>query len=291
MGEYSKSNKRAFIVSFTQIGTAGGLLLGSLFGLLLSQLISPADLSAWGWRIAFLFGIVVAIFGLYMRRQLDETPAFKKSIEEKTISKNPLAEAFKSHKREMITVFCCISGTHVAYWLNLSYMSTYINQFLKLPITMGFALNSVIILTFMIVVPFAAKAADKFGRKKLMLLGSGCITLLEYPLFSLLKKADTTFEMIGICMLLAILLTFLQGCASVAMTELFPTKVRVSGFSVPYQLSAAAFGGTALLVATWLLKATNNVMVVPIYISAAMFTVFLSVFFLYPETKDLPYDR
>lgn len=291
MGEYSKSNRRAFVVSFTQVGTAGGLLLGSLFGLFLSSIFAKEDLMGWAWRIAFCFGIIVAFFGLYMRRALDETPAFKKNAEEEKLAKQPLLEVFRNYKKEVFTVFMCVSGAHVGYWIIMSYMSTYVNTFLKLPVKMGFALSTTIIIAYMIIVPFMAMAADKFGRKPLQLLGTGGICLFTYPLFTVMKRADSFFEMAVVCVIFVAFLCMFQGCSSIAMSETLPTKVRVSGFSIGFQLSAAVFASTALPGATWLLKVTGDVMAVPIYVSIAMAIPFLSLIFLYKETKDKPYDE
>lgn len=290
LGEYSKPTNRAFIVSFSQVGAAGGLLLGSLTGLLLSSIMSKEALLSWGWRIAFILGIAVALFGYYMRSRVDETPAFKKGVELETLSKNPLRDVFKSYKKEMLTVFLFVSGAGVSYWLILSFMATYISKFLKLPIATGFSLTAITLIATMIALPISGYLADKFGRKPLMIIGSGGITFLSYPLFSILAKANSYWEMASVVVVLALIFSLFLSSVTVAMSELFPTKVRVTGFSVPYQLGSAVFSGTAMFVATWLINRTGNVMAVPVYMSVLMGVTLLTVIFLYPETKDKSYD-
>lgn len=178
----------------------------------------------------------------------------------------------------------------MTYWLILSYMATYISKFLKLPIATGFSLTAITLCAYMVSLPFAGYLADRFGRKPIMILGSGGTLLLSYPMFRILAQADSYLEMASVVTILAIVFSFFQGSNTVAMSELFPAKVRVSGFSVPYQIAGAAFGGTAMLVATWLIKSTGNVMSVPIYMTAMMAVTFLTVVFLYPKTKDKSYD-
>lgn len=290
LGEYAKSNNRAFIVSFSQVGAAGGLLLGALIGLLLSSVMPKEDLLSWGWRIAFILGIAIAYFGYYMRRNVEETPAFKKNLEEKTLSKSPIRDVFKSYKKEMFIVLMYVCGGGVTYWLILGFMPTYIAKFLKLPIATGFSLTAITQITIMLSVPIVGYLADKFGRKQLMVLGSGGIAFLSYPLFRILANANSYWEMVFVVVALALIFSLFLASGTVAMTELFPTKVRVTGYSIPYQLGAALFSGTAMFVVTWLIGRTGNVMAVPIYMSVLMGITLLVIIFLYKETKDKPYN-
>lgn len=290
LGEYAKPNNRAFIVSFSQVGSALGLLLGSILGLVLSLVFTPETLNSWGWRPAFIFGIVIAIFGYYMRQGVDETPVFQKTKVSDHASKKPLADVFKGHKLEMLTVFLLISGAFVTYWLILSFMPTYISKFLKLPMSSGFSLTAITLIVYMIALPISGYLADKFGRKPIMLIGSAGIVFFSYPLFNVLAHTKNYSSMAAVVSLLAFIFAMFQGPNTVAMSELFPANVRVSGFSVPYQLASAVFAGTAMMVATWLISKTGNVMVVPIYMCATMVVTLLTTLFLFKETKDKPYD-
>ncbi|MEH7344326.1 MFS transporter [Bacillus sp. JJ1532] len=291
LGEYSKPNNRAFIVSFSQVGSALGLLLGSLTGLLFSNIFSTEVLNDWGWRIAFLFGIVIAFFGYFMRKGVEETPVFQEAKESKSFSEKPLRDAFKHHRTGMVTCFLLMSGAFVTYWLILSFMPTYISQFLKLPMNVGFSLTAITLVAYMIALPIAGFLADRFGRKPLMIAGSGGILLFSYPLFSLLANAESYGTMVVVVCLLAIIFALFQGPNTVAMSEIFPAKVRVSGFSVPYQLASAVFAGTAMMAATWLINKTGNVMAVPIYMCITMVITLLATIFLYKETKNVQFDK
>ncbi len=291
LGEYAKPNRRAFIVSFSQVGSAAGLLLGSLTGLFLSSIFTEEALNSWAWRPAFILGILIAAFGLFIRRSVEETPVFQETKESAQHKEKPLVEIFKEHKLRMITVFLLISGALVTYWLILSFMPTYISSFLKLPLSSGFSLTAITLIVYMVALPITGLLADKFGRKPIMLIGSGGILIFSYPLFNILAHTTSYASMALVVSLLAIIFAFFQGPNTVAMSELFPANVRVSGFSVPYQLASAVFAGTAMMAATWLIDKTGNVMMVPIYMCATMVITLLATIFLYKETKDIPYDQ
>lgn len=286
LAEYSKPGNRAFIVSWSQVSVAIGLLMGALWGMFLSFVLSQQDLYAWGWRIAFWFGIVVALVGYYIRKGVEETPVFQEKAESAALSKTPLKEVFRDYKKELITVFFLVGGGNVAYWLILNFMSTYISRFLKLPMTTGFSLNALILVAFMIGMPISGYLADKYGRKPTIIAGSAAVTFLSYPLFQFLSQAKSYGEMAVIVFVLSLLFTVYIAPMTVGISELFPTRVRCSGFAIAYQMATAVFGGTVMLIVTWLIKITGNVLMVPIYMSAVMFLSFLSSVFLFPETKN-----
>ncbi|ATW26612.1 MFS transporter [Candidatus Formimonas warabiya] len=291
LGEYAKPTNRAFIVSFAQVGIALGLLLGALFGFFLSSVMPKEALDSWGWRIAFLCGIIVALFGYFLRRNVDETPAFKENLQKETITSSPLKEVFRNHKKPMITIFLLCMGGMVTYWLLFTYMATFISKFLKLPVTTGFSLTVVTLIAYSIGLLIFGYLSDRIGRKPFMVAGTAGIVFLGYPLFKILANTTTYWQMALIVSLLAFMFSSFQAANTVAMSELFPTKVRVSGFSVPYQLGAAISGGTAMAVATWLVKVTGNVMSVPVYMCSMLAITFLTVVFLYEETRDKPYEE
>lgn len=291
LGEYSKPNNRAFIVSFSQVGSAAGLLLGSLLGLLISNVFTAEAINDWAWRPAFLLGIVIAAFGYYIRKGIEETPVFQEAKDSDSFSEKPLKDAFKNHKYSMVTCFLLISGAFVTYWLILSFMPTYISEFLELPISAGFSLTALTLVAYMVALPVAGYLADKYGRKPIMLIGSGGIVLFSYPLFNILANTDSYLTMAIVVCIEAIIFAMFQGPNTVAMSELFPAKVRVSGFSVPYQIGSAVFAGTAMMAATWLISITGNVMMVPIYMCITMVITLFATIFLYKETKDVQYDK
>lgn len=290
LGEYAKPNNRAFIVSFGQVGIAIGLLLGAMLGFFVNSTLTKEAIASWGWRVSFMLGVIVALFGYYLRKNVDETPAFKENKEE-IVQVNPLIEVFRSYKKPMLMIFLLCMGGMVTYWLLFTFMATYISSFLKLPVTTGYSLTVITLLTYSAGLILFGYLADKYGRKPFMVAGTAGIVFLGYPLFKVLAGATTYLAMASVVALLAFMFSSFQAANTVAMSELFPTKVRVSGFSIPYQIGAAVSGGTAMAIATWLIKVTGNVMAAPIYMCCMFSITFLTVIFLYKETKNVSYDE
>ena len=98
---------------------------------------------SWGWRIPFLLGIIIALFGYFLRKGIDETPVFKNT----ELVESPLREAFRSYKKKMTFQFFLTCGPFITYWLIFSYMVTYINVFLKLPMQTGFSITAITLIT------------------------------------------------------------------------------------------------------------------------------------------------
>ncbi|MDR1236704.1 MAG: MFS transporter [Propionibacteriaceae bacterium] len=291
LGEFSKPGNRGFIVSFSQVGSAVGLLIGSLLGLLLSTTMAPEDLNGWGWRVPFLLGIAIAVFGWFMRRSVDETPVFKEKQENQELVAIPMVEAFRSHWKTMIAVFLVTAGGFTAYWLILSYMPTYFQTFLDTSPQDAYLLSSLTLVGYGIILPISGILADKYGRKPIMLIGAIGIIVLSYPIVSVLASTNILGLRILMVMMLAMIYGLMNSAFTSAMPESFPAKVRVSGVSIPYNLGSALFGGTCSYVATWLISSNdNNPMMLPIYIIIMMCVSLLSLIFLIKETVHKDYS-
>jgi MHS family proline/betaine transporter-like MFS transporter len=172
-----------------------------------------------------------------------------------------------------------------------SCMPTFINVFLQLPMQTGFSLTALTLVVYIIALPISGMPADKYGRKPLMLIGSGGIVVLGYPLFALLAKTTSFGSMAFVVAVPVVLFSMFNGPNTVLISELYPAKVRVTGFVIPYQLGSACFAGTAAMIATWLVNTTGNAMAMPIYICGMMLITLLVLIFLIPETKDVKYEK
>ena len=288
LAEYSRPDNRGYIVSWSQFSIGIGLLLGSSFGVALSTLLTPEAMMAWGWRIPFLSGILICLFGMYIRRQVDETPRYKEATEASEIIDSPLKEVVTTHLRETILSFGIVIGWTISYWLIMAYMPTYMSRVLKLPMWMGFSFNTLLLLFFMAVVPFTGILADKIGRKPVILIAAGGFVLLSYPLFSLMGSTQNSVVIMGVLLVFAFLEAMICGGATVAITEIFPTNVRCSAIAIGYNIAVAMFGGTAPFVSTWLISYTGSNIAPTFYLIAGSCITILAVTTLMEETKDKP---
>jgi MHS family proline/betaine transporter-like MFS transporter len=262
LAENAPPKRRGFFASFAMFGATAGVLLGSVVGGLLTRLLLPDQLSSWGWRAAFVSGIAVAIVGVVLRRNMLDSPARPSSV-------SPLVLAFRDHRFEVLRVFVLNIGSAAIYYTLFVYAATWVAE--KTPVGRATALDiqTSSILTFLVVLPVAAWVSDRIGRKLVMLFGmTGCV-VLAYPLATAMH-GTSALNVAAAQMTFAALLAMSMAPIPAAMCETFPRAVRVSAVSVGYGLAYALFGGTAPVVAVWLIAKSGSDVAFAWYLAAVM---------------------
>ena len=250
LAEHSPTGRRGFFASFAMFGATTGTMLGSAVGGLLTNVLSPEALASWGWRAAFVSGIVVAVVGIIIRRGMFDAPAVAPEV-------SPLKLAFRAHRWQVLKICGLNMASAATYYSLFVYAATWVAE--TTPIARATALDftTVTILTFLVVLPCAAWLGDRIGRKAVLLAGmTGCL-VLAYPLVSLMHAGATTTTLAA-QMAFGALLAIQMSSIPAAMSESFPHAVRVSAVSVGYGLAYAIFGGTAPAVAIWLISRTGD---------------------------------
>ena len=262
LAENSPPKRRGFFASFAMFGATAGVLLGSVVGGLLTRVLAPEQLSSWGWRAAFVSGIAVGIAGIVLRRNMLDSPA-------RTPSASPLVLAFRDHRFEVLRVFVLNVGTAAIYYTLFVYAATWVAE--KTPVGRATALDiqTSSILTFLVVLPVAAWVSDHVGRKLVMLCGMTACVVLAYPLASAMHGTNA-ITIAAAQMAFSALLAMSMAPIPAAMCETFPHAVRVSAVSVGYGLAYALFGGTAPVVAVWLIAKSGNDVAFAWYLAAVM---------------------
>ena len=167
-----------------------------------------------------------------------------------------------------------LSGT-VGYYVFLAYFPTYVSVVLGLPMREASLINTIGLVVFIVLIPFVGALSDRVGRKPLLLAHAAGCAILGYPLF-LMMEATRSFGVILAAQLVGIALEALfSGPAPAAYAEIFPTRIRYTAISVPYNLAVAAFGGTAPFIATYLVATTGNHLSFTYYLVAAGVVSFL----------------
>jgi MHS family proline/betaine transporter-like MFS transporter len=250
------------VASFAMFGATFGTMLGAAVGGALAKLLSPEALASWGWRAAFISGIAVAIVGVVLRRNMLDGPASPPAI-------SPLKLAFRDHKRAVARVFALNMGTATTYYILFVYAATWVADKTSVPRATALDITTLTILTFLVVLPTAAWVSDRLGRKVLMGVGMTACVVLAYPLV-VAMHGTSAFAIAAAQMTFGALLALSMAPQPAAMCEMFPRGVRVSAVSVGYGLAYALFGGTAPLVAVWLIARTGNDFVFAWYIAGVM---------------------
>jgi MFS transporter, MHS family, alpha-ketoglutarate permease len=242
--EMADQRHRGFYSSFQYVTLIGGQICALIVLLLLQRVFLTNDeIRAWGWRIPFFIGALLAVIALIMRRNLEETDAFKEA--RKTITRTSSIRALMKYPREVLLVIGLTAGGTAAFYT----YTTYMQKFLKLSVgltdnqTTSVTLSSLVF--GIILQPIYGAISDRIGRKWL-LIGFGISgVLFTIPILTTLQTAKgplTAFLLIAAAWMIVSGYTSINA---VVKAELFPTKVRAIGVGLPYALTVSIFGGTA----------------------------------------------
>jgi MHS family proline/betaine transporter-like MFS transporter len=266
--EFAPADRRGFLGSFQLFGIAGGFLLGSLTAALISSILPDAARLAWGWRVPFLFGIVVGIVGWYLRWRLDDTPKFTELEEHHAVAKAPLKEAFRDHPWETFLGFGTTLHNTVAYYIALIYMGSYMITVAKLPQATVLWIGTGCLAVFTALMPLMGWLSDRVGRKPLLLFSCIAYAVLGYPFFLMAASGSITMAIVAQLLMVVLYAPYAGTCPSF-YTEIFPTRVRYTALSVGYNIAVAIFGGFAPFIATFLVRETGSVYAPAFYVIAA----------------------
>lgn len=268
IAEYSPDNKRGLYTSIVPASTAAGLLAGSLMSAGLFALLSTEQMQSFGWRLPFLLAAPLGLIGLYIRLRLEDTPKFREMEDRHHVDETPVRDLFTNYRRPMLIAFGVTCLNAVGFYLILSYMPTYLMTEMGVGEAQSFLATSITLAVYIGMIFLMGQLSDRFGRKTALITASLLFIVLTVPLFSLLDGA-TFGKIVLIQVAFGILLTVNDGTLPCFLSEIFPTKVRYSGFAFSFNTANALFGGTAPFVATWLIGATGSKMAPAWYLVAA----------------------
>jgi MHS family proline/betaine transporter-like MFS transporter len=274
-GEYTTSivylvegahpNRRGMAGSWSGVGATTGVLLGSAVGALTTTLLQDnlEALHTWGWRLPFLLGLGVGLGGLMVRRGLPESPPAPPES-----GRLPLVEAFVTEWRAILQVIGLNLLNGVGFYLIFVYLVTFMTQMAKLPEPEALDVNTFNMVVLLIVVLLGGWLSDRHGRKPVLLFGGVGVLMLAWPMFWLLHHDNAWLGLIG-QFGLAVFAGLFLGVIPVTMVEAFPAKVRCSAISVGYNICLGLLGGTAPMVATFLIATTGYALSPAFYLMAA----------------------
>ncbi|MCA8269148.1 MFS transporter [Burkholderia vietnamiensis] len=257
LAEYAPEGKRGFYTSIVPASTAAGLLFGSIFVAVLHAVMTTQQLHDFGWRLPFLLAAPFGLVGRYIRVRLEDTPKFKALEGAHHVAQAPATELLTKYRGKMLIAFGVTCLNAVAFYLVLSYMPTYLSTEMGMGETASFVAATISLAAYIGLIFLMGTLSDRVGRKTMLIGASVLFAVLTVPLFKGLVGASfATIVMIQIAF--GALLTMNDGTLPCFLSEIFPTRVRYSGFAFCFNAANALFGGTAPLVATWLIGVTGN---------------------------------
>ncbi|MGO9607706.1 MAG: MFS transporter [Candidatus Binataceae bacterium] len=278
--EQAPPGKRGAMGALGVGGAFAGVMLGSAVGTLVAWHMPTVTLLAWGWRIPFLAGIAIGFAGYFLRREL----RFVEEAPRKTPP--PLSQVLRSQWWRIFQVTGFKVFDAVGFYLMFVYSTTYLEEVVGIERGRAMAINTIGMAGVLLMLPLAGRLSDRFGRKPLLLLSASAVVLFAMPLFNLLWHPVFTVPLIG-QLGFAVMIAMFNGASPAAAAEAFPSSVRCSGVAISHNLCMAIFGGTAPMVATYMIQHTDNEMSPPMYlIGAAVISIIFTL--TLRETAKLP---
>ena len=255
--EIAPPGKRGLYGSLQQLGLTAAALGGAGAGLLVTTLLSPEDLDAWGWRIPFVIGLLIGPVALYIRRHMEETEEFTRARAAPGPSL-PLMTLLHQNLRAVLTTFGLIICGTITYYVILIYIPTFAQQQLGIELADAFKVQVVALLCLSAMVPVFGAVSDRVGRRPVLMTGCVVLFIALYPMFARTHAAPGLGNLLLMQVVLASSLSIFYGAVSTAVAEQFDARVRSSGLSLAYNLAVMIFGGFAPFFVTWLINATGD---------------------------------
>ncbi|HEX7887437.1 MAG TPA: MFS transporter [Phenylobacterium sp.] len=252
MSEMAGHKRRGFWSSFQYTTLVAGQLTALLVLVILQHSLSPEALDAWGWRVPFVIGGLLAVVVFWIRSGLDETRSYLNAEEER--DRGSTRALLRDHPRETAAILALTAAGSLAFYAYTTYMQKFLVN------TSGFAkdtatgIMAAVLILYMLVQPGIGWLSDLVGRKTTMAVGLGLGALATYPAMSAIAVAPTPLAAFGLVMVLVLCHSGYSAVNAAVKAELFPAHVRALGVALPYAMANAIFGGTAEYVAGWLKK-------------------------------------
>jgi MHS family proline/betaine transporter-like MFS transporter len=260
--EWAPDNRRGLFGSIHQASVSTGLLLGSGIAALLSTVLAPEAMQDWGWRVLFLLGGLLLPVGLYLRRNIAETPAFRRAQREAP----PPAETSGPVLAARAFGFT-ILWTVTSYAM-LSFMPTFTQKFAGLSRVEALWSSTAGIVALVVAIPLMGYLSDRVGRRPLLLTCTVGFAVLAYPIFALIVWGSRLAVILPVQVCVSVLIAFFSGPGPSAIAEIFPTRARALWMSVGYSFAVAIFGGFAPYICTWLIERTGSPLSPSLYVIA-----------------------
>lgn len=255
--EYAPKGRRGLYGAVPQMGISLGLLLAS--GVIALLTLMPEDqFLSWGWRVPFVCSVVLVVIGLWIRNSLDETPEFKRIRAQGAQLRLPIKEVVTKHWRAVLISIGAKAGETGPFYIFSTYVIAYATNILDVrqnTVLLAVAAASLVATIWM---PFFGSLSDRVGRALLYRYSAIATILYAAPYFLILNVGEPWAVFVATIIGFGLLWGSVNALLGTLIAESFSPEVRYTGATLGYQVGAAVFGGTAPLIAAWLLQASGG---------------------------------
>jgi MFS family permease len=283
--ESAPPGRRGFYGSLQMVGQSVAALAGAAAGMLITQGLTPEQIDSWGWRLPFIFGLLIGPVGLWIRRHLNETEAFIEASQS-TDAPVGLMTLWRNYRRSIAVSFGLVVSGTIMYYVVLIYMPTYAKTQLGIPLGEAFIAQVAGLLCLTIGTPFFGILSDRIGRRPVLMLACSLYFVLPYPLFSWLQADPGLFRLAVMQIVLCSAVAVGFGAISTALAEQFPVRMRSTGLALAYNFAVMLFGGFAQLIVTWLINVTGTPLAPAYYVMFGAVVGLSGAYFLTERFRD-----
>lgn len=294
--EYAPKKQRGLFGSFPQMGIPIGLVLAYGFFFLLTWAMPEEMFLAWGWRIPFIFSLLLVVVGLLIRKGLDETPAFvqmqKEAAEKNEVRRLPIVEIFKKHPKEVLITTGAKFVETGPFYIFTTFIVGY--GVSSLDVSFEFMMLSIMAVSVLttIMIPVMGSLSDRVGRRKMFLIGATAMLIYAFPYFFIVNTHEPMLVILATFIGLVVIWPPITAILGTMFSESFSKEVRYTGVTLGYQIGAAVAGGSAPLIAEFLMNQFDGSSIpVSLYIVMTAIVSLIAVFAMRGESAQDKEDR
>lgn len=256
LSEIATPERKGFFVSWQSASQQVAVMFAAILGIALTSRLSSAQMTAWGWRIPLLAGCALLPWLFFMRRSLEETPAFLARRVHPTARQ--VARMLAANWQVVLLGMMMSTMTTVSFYLATTYTPTFGTTFLHLAPSASLVVTLCVGACNLLVLPLSGALSDRIGRRPILIACTVLALATAYPALSWLVSAPTLARLMTVELWLAFLYAAYNGAMAVFLTEIMPAEMRTAGFSLAYSTATALFGGFTPAICTWLIHTTGN---------------------------------
>jgi metabolite-proton symporter len=269
VAEHGDAKRRGYWASWPQAGVPLGSLLSAGILAVMANFQTEADFIAWGWRVPFLLSAVLVVIGWYIRNRVAESPMFEAELESaKSPPKLPIMDVVRERPGGILLGAGLRVGENIGYYILTVFSLTFLVDVAAE--SRSLALDALLIgaAVQFVAIPLLASLSDRIGRRSVYAFGAFGLGIFSFVFFPMLASGNNALIILAIVIGL-VLHASMYAPQAAFITELFPTRIRYSGVSIAYQLTAIFAGSLAPIIALWLYKDLHSSVPVSIYVAVA----------------------
>lgn len=282
--ENAPPGKRSWFGMFPQLGAPIGFLCSTGIFLLLGQWLTDEQFFQWGWRVPFLASSLLVFVGLYVRLNLEETPAFKQAIDKHERVRLPLLTVIREHPLTLLLGTCSAIATFVVFYLMTVFTLSWGTSALQFSRQEFLVLQMIGVLFFGLTIPLSALLADKFSARSMLMAAALLVVVFGLVFAPAFGTGSKSQALMFLCLGLGLMgLTY--GPIGASLSEMFPTAVRYTGSSLTFNLGGILGGSFAPYIAKYLAD-NYGLQFVGYYMSTAGLLTFMALWLYGRRTSN-----